>query len=100
MFDFIQARVKSASIVVALVMIAAWSIPPVADFIRSEFVRGPRDPAVYSWLLGCSPLGTIFGAWAEENVNLLPGIIVQAVFLTVIGYMTRRSRLPLEASKT
>ena len=100
MFDFVQARAKSANVVVALLMITMWSLPPVADFIRSEFVRGPRDPAVFSWLLGCSPLGTIYGAWAEKSANLFPGIIVQAVILSGIGYMTRRSRIPVEVSNT
>jgi hypothetical protein len=99
MFDFVQARAKSANITVALLMIALWSIPPAADFIRGEFVRGPRDPAGYSWLLGCSPLGAIKGAWSEPYVNLLPGIIVQFVILLSIGSMTRRNRIPFEPPK-
>ncbi len=77
-------------------LLLLWAIPAVVDFVRAQAAADFWKPAGYSWLLGCSPAGTLIATWAHLPIRIWPGAIVQcfvAGFLTVLAWwVTRHSR--------
>ena len=86
---FAQSAFRSPGLLVGLFVLFAWAGPPLGDYIRAELLRGPHDPFTMSWLLGCSPVGTIIFVWSPPiDVPLWPGLLVQlliAVFCTLVA---------------
>ena len=96
-------RVKKPRILATTFLLAIWAMPPILDLIRAEIV-GTKD--VYadmetSWILGCSPAGTIAEVWRWPSSvdlagtpakKLLPGLAFQIVLALSLGFWGHRVR--------
>lgn len=73
-----------------------WIAPPLTDQMRVVVTETPQYQPDYSWLLGASPTGTFVAVWAPVRINLVPGLIVQAVLAVAISIFafSRRRRVP------
>lgn len=84
---------KSPRFLVAMFFLVAWALPPSLDSIRAEWVRDGWAPVEYSWIMGCSPVGTIIITWSQLDAPRAPGLLVQfgiAVLLTIAAVRTSR----------
>jgi hypothetical protein len=91
-FELAYLRFKSGNLMVGLFVIVAWGLAPIADVIRAEYFRVGNEAAVYSWLLGCSPFGTISIIWCGAPVVIGPGLLVQTALLVLLAYVAWRTR--------
>ncbi len=85
---------KSANMVVGLFVVIAWGVPLLIDVIRAEYVREHSGSHAYSWLMGCSPAGTLAAAWARLDLTLWPGVLAQSALLLVIAFAAYRMYRP------
>ena len=92
LFELVQVRAKSASVIVTLFIVVAWVVPPLADFILAELAASSGVAAEYSWLTGCSPMGTLIGVWTMPELRLWPGLLVQSTLLGILVVLARRAR--------
>ncbi|MGB2985827.1 MAG: hypothetical protein WBE26_08085 [Phycisphaerae bacterium] len=90
--EIAQPFAKSANALIGIFITIAWAIPPLADFARAEYLREFRDTVAYSWLMGCSPAGTIIATWSPLDAPLQPGLLVQLALMLVLVYVARRVR--------
>ena len=91
-----HARLKSPGVLIGLLILLTWGAPPLVDVLRSELTRGSRDPLELSWLLGCSPIGTLMAVWAPLQISLWPGLFVQGAIVlccTLLGRVRGHDRL-------
>lgn len=100
LFELVQVRAKSASVIVALFIIVAWAVPPMADFIFAEMANRPGVVVEYSWFTGCSPMGTIIGVWTMPELLLWPGLLAQSALLCILVMLARRVRRQRAAAIT
>ena len=88
---FAHSALKSPGLLVGLFVLFTWAGPPLGDYIRAELFRAPRDPFTVSWLLGCSPVGTIVCVWSPPvEVPLWPGLLVQLLIAAFCTLVARR----------
>ena len=59
----------------------------MGDYVRAELVRHYRDPCVFSFLLGCSPAGTLILVWSGVKAPVVVGLIVQGLVALVMNYL-------------
>ena len=79
-----------------VLILATWAGPLLLDYILADVLRDYGQPLTYSWLLGCSPAGTIIAVWMKIPVPLWHGFIVQLVLALVLSVAAWRvgSRRP------
>lgn len=79
--------VKSAKIVVAMLMLMIWGLPPAVEGLKVAYLQevGRQASRSYSYVMGWSPAGTIAGAWYHFDYDLWGGLAIQGV---VAGLMT------------
>lgn len=92
LFELAGVRLKSANTIVGLFVLAVWAMPPMADFIRAEYLREGGERAELSALLGCSPAGTVIAVWAPLDVSLFPGMVLQIALAVALAYLVSRAR--------
>lgn len=88
-YDLALRIVRSPLLITLVVMIALWALPCVLDSIRATAVADFSDDVTYSWLMGCSPAGTIIALGMQVNIALLPGFFAQALILLVATILSR-----------
>lgn len=94
-FGIFYRLLKSPKFVIGMFALVAWGAPPVVDAVRAEMTRDVGAATEYSWIFGCSPVGTIMASWSDLGVAIWPGLIVQAVLLcslTLVEWQVRRRR--------
>lgn len=91
-FELLDGSVKGVTVVVGLLILLLWALPPLADLLRAEFFREPSRAVEYSWLMGCSPAGTIIVTWGVKGVARLPGLLAQLALLGLLMWCVRRRR--------
>lgn len=92
LFELAGVRAKSANAIVGLFVLVVWAIPPLADFLRAEYLREVGRGAELSALLGCSPAGTVIAVWGPLDVSLFPGMVFQLAVAAGLAYLVSRAR--------
>ena len=94
-------RVKKPRVLATTFLLAIWAMPPILDLIRAEIVstKDVYADMEMSWILGCSPAGTIAEVWRGPSAGdwagipakkLLPGLAFQLVLAVSLGLLGRR----------
>jgi hypothetical protein len=73
-----------------VILVAAWIVPPLADFIRREFALETHGVAEYTSLFGASPMGTVIGLWLDIGAPLRLGLLMQGAVTGVAVVMAAR----------
>jgi len=84
---FVHSRPKPSMMLVGLFLLLTWVLPPLGDFVRVELVRAYHDQCEFSFLLGCSPAGTLILAWSDVEAPVVVGLIVQGLVAFVMIYL-------------
>jgi len=87
-----RLKLKNPLISAWSILLLLWSAPPVIDAIRAQVVAGAYDPLAYSWLMGCSPGGTIASVWLSLGANLVPGYALQVAILLAAHWLARSGK--------
>ncbi len=91
----IYARAKKpAKYGTLVVFLLLWAVPIVLDVaLASLEVENNLEPQM-SWIFACSPAGTIVAVWENMDIDLWPGILVQAAIAGLFSLIAwRYSRL-------
>jgi hypothetical protein len=92
LFELAHTRFKSPKAFAHLVVMVLWAFPPAVDMFRAEYLREFRGGAVYSELMGCSPVGTIVATWSQLDARLGPGLVFQLVLAVALIVLAKRVR--------
>jgi hypothetical protein len=84
---FVHSCPKPSMVPVLLFLLLMWALPPLGDYLRAELVRHYRDPCEFSFLLGCSPAGTLILAWSDVKAPVGVGLIVQGFVALVTIFL-------------
>lgn len=94
-------RVKKPRILATTFLLAIWAMPPILDSLRVSWIESQDVyvTAEASWIMGCSPAGTIAEVWRGPSAGdwagtpakkLLPGLAFQLVLAVSLGLLGRR----------
>ncbi len=87
-----QRLLKSPGRIVGFFVPVAWLGPPLADHIRAQMMSAGWKELEFSWLMNCSPIGTMIVAWAPFSVRLLPGLLIQVGIMVALELAAWRLR--------
>lgn len=84
---------RSPKFLVLLFLVVGWAGPPLLDFARATYVQEELGRGMsFSWLLGCSPPGTMIAAWYVPDLNLIPGFTIQTAVCLVVAIVAAQCR--------
>jgi len=86
----VYPKLTAGKLMVGLFVIIAWGGPPGADSLRAVYLSDFGEDPVPSFLTGCSPAGSIAGAWYDASFPRLPGLLVQAVLAVLTTFLAWR----------
>jgi hypothetical protein len=91
-FVLVLHRSGSVLVLAAVFVLIAWALPALGDYLRAEMVRDYRAPLAFSFVFGCSPLGTLTLAWSGVEGPVIVGLIVQSTIAGLANYLVLRPR--------
>jgi len=93
-FQIGYSMMRSPKFLVLLFLVLLWAVPPLVDFARATYVQEElgKKEMVFSWLMGCSPPGTIMAVWFGCEFSLIPGLIAQVAICIVLAVIARQCR--------
>jgi hypothetical protein len=89
-FVLVLNRGGSVLVLAAVFVLIAWALPTLVDYLRAELVRDYRAPLAFSFVFGCSPLGTLILAWSGVEGPVIVGLIVQGAIAGLANFLVLR----------
>ncbi|UCF34906.1 MAG: hypothetical protein JSV78_06280 [Phycisphaerales bacterium] len=91
-FVLVLNRGGSVLVLTAIFLVIFWAAPTAGDYLRAEMVRDYRANLAFSFVFGCSPLGTLILAWSSMKSQVIVGLIVQSVIAGLANYLAFKAQ--------